>query len=91
MAEQPAPKNYIYSVKPWADRYQETARHLRGSFDGYPCAICGHDIPTAKANRYGGIITKDGEWTTDPNHPRNLGWHPVGGDCHRRFVVRRVA
>jgi hypothetical protein len=91
MTEQPVPKNYTYSVKPWSDRYQDTPRHRRGDFDGYPCAICGRDIPTAKATRYGGIITTEGEWTTDPDHPRSQGWHPVGSDCHRRFVVKEVA
>lgn len=80
------PANSIYRVRPWGHRYQESARHRRGHFDGYPCAICGRDIrgePT-----YGGIITIDGEWTTDPNHPRSQGWHPVGSNCHRRFVIK---
>ncbi len=80
--------NYVYSVQPWGERYQERSSHKRGHFDGYPCAICGKDIPTTKAPQYGGIITTDGEWTTDPNHPRSQGWFPVGSSCHRRFVRR---
>ena len=61
-----APTNSIYSVPPWGERYHQTQRQKRGNFDGYPCAICGKDIPTAKANRHGGIITIDGDWTIDP-------------------------
>jgi hypothetical protein len=91
MTEQAIPKNYTYSVPPWGDRYQETPSHRRGQFHGYPCAICGRDISSTKEIRYGGIITTEGEWTTDPDHPRNLGWHPVGSNCHRRFVVRRTS
>ena len=83
------PTNSVYSVSPWGERYHQTQRQKRGNFDGYPCAICGKDIPTAKANRHGGIITIDGDWTMDPDHPRSQGWHPVGSECHRRYVVRK--
>jgi len=86
MTDERTPVNYTYSVLPWDERYQERSGHKRGHFDGYPCAICGKDIPTAKALRYGGVITTDGEWTTDPNRPDSQGWFPVGSDCHRRFV-----
>jgi hypothetical protein len=88
VTEQPTPKNYTYSVPPWGDRYRQTPGQRRGNFNGYPCAICGRDIPSDADVRWGGIITSDGEWTTDPNHPRSQGWHPVGSNCHRRFVVR---
>jgi len=83
------PRNYVYSVAPWGERYQETRSHRHGQFDGYPCAICGKDIPTDKATRYGGIILITGGWTTDPNHPDSQGWFPVGSACHRRFVVKQ--
>ncbi len=85
MTEQPIPKNSTYSVRPWGERYSETRQQRHGNFNGYPCAICGRDIPINTATRYGGIITTDGEWTTDPDHPDSQGWHPVGSACHRRF------
>ncbi len=81
------PTNNIYSVKPFADRYSETNRQQRGNFDGWPCAICGRDVGDPK---YGGIVTTDGKWTTDPNHPDSQGWFPVGPDCYRRFVIKEV-
>ena len=86
------PRNDIYSVPPWGDRYYkrlESPSHRRGHFDGYPCAICGKDIPV-KSVAHGGIITVDGEWTTDPNHPDSQGWFPVGSQCHRKYVVKNV-
>lgn len=81
------PRNDTYSVKPWGDRYYESQKHRRGHFDGYPCAICGRDILVTSV-RYGGIITTDGEWTTDPNHPDSQGWFPVGSRCHRKYLVQ---
>ncbi len=81
------PKNSTYTVRPWGDRYQETNRQRRGYFDGYPCAICGRDIPV-RSVKHGGIITTEGEWTTDPEHPRSQGWFPVGSECHRRFMMK---
>jgi len=87
--EERIPRNDTYSVPPWGEHYTEGRNHRRGQFDGYPCAICGKDIPV-KSVRYGGVITTEGEWTTDPNHPDSQGWFPVGGHCHRKYVVREV-
>lgn len=81
------PRNDTYTVPPWGDHYQESQRHRRGNFDGYPCAICGKDIPVATV-RYGGIVTTAGEWTTDPDHPHSQGWFPVGSQCHRKYAIR---
>lgn len=86
------PVNYIYSVKPWGKQYAErTAKSYRrngGGFDGYPCAICGKDVPLENSTRYGGVVTTEGEWTLDPEHPYSQGWHPVGSACHRRYVIK---
>jgi len=90
MTTETIPKNSTYTVRPWAERYQQTQRQRHGNFDGYPCAICGKDVKQDRV-KYGGIVTTEGEWTLDPDHPRSQGWHVVGADCHRRFVVREAA